>query len=161
MIIELRNIYDYIFHMSLKEKQVKCLPLFRETMYKGYMTLYTLLGFFMDGLPFMYREVSPTKEKLLAELDKTIKSLQIEEDSQTFAFESLPIKEIYQKDIVLREKFEFFGEENPQRGRLLYDLILPFNNKKPPTARCFKKEELPDFYKSEVYRRDPRRGPPF
>lgn len=149
---ELRKPVTFIFLLLSKEKQVKCLGLFEETMRKGYVLLAALETFFFGGLPSLDEGVSPTKGELLDGLRKTIDSLQIEEDRQTFAFRSLSIEKIYDKYIVLKRKFEFFGDDSStwsptQKGRLFYDLILPFNNKKPKTGRCFKKEELPKFYR--------------
>lgn len=140
--------------MLSKEKQVKCLSLFKETMKRGFFLLFNLNPFYNDRLQFLTEKdgVKPTKGELLAELKKTIEGLQIEEDSQTFAFRSHSIDEIYEKHMVLKEKFEFIREDSDvfqptQRSRLFYDLILPFNNRKPAVGRCFKSEELPQFYK--------------
>lgn len=142
---ELSPVLEFIFRMLSEEKQVKCLPLFEETMKRGYITLATLEAFFLGRLPFLNEGVSSTKSEVLAELDKSIKGLKIK-DGQTFAFRWLPIEKLYSKHFVLKGKFEFFGEKSPQRGRLFYDLILPFNNREPPIGRCFEKEELPLFY---------------
>ena len=120
-------------------------------MFGGFFLIFSIDPFFNDHLQPFDKVVKPTKPELLAELVKTINSLQIEEDSQTFAFRSFPIEEIYNKHIVLKNKFEFLSEDSPigrpKRSRLFYDLILPFNNRKPPSGRCFEPKELPAFYR--------------
>lgn len=149
---ELGGIFSYITRMSSDEKQVKCLHSFRETMKRGYFFLVTLETFSKNRLQILDDSMLPTRRNLLAELDKTINSLQIEEDSQEFAFRPLCIEEIYDKHIVLKGNFEILQEDSPtghptQRGRLFYDLILPFHNKKSSTGLCFETKNLPIFYR--------------
>lgn len=144
------SIYEMWFR---EEKEVKCLDSFKETMLRGVYLLYSLGPFLEGRLTFIDGTGKPNNDELLAELKKTIEGLQIEEDSQTFAFRSHPIDKIYNKHIVLRGNFEFEKEVSDvyrQRGRLFYDLILPFNNRNPPGGRCFQSEELPAFYRTKL-----------
>lgn len=149
---ELSGILNTTVTIWLKEGQVKCLRLFKKRMSRGINLLYSLDPFFYDHLQPLYRNVKPAKGELLAELKKTIDSLQIDENSQEFAFRYYSLSEIYNKRIVLKGKFEFIREDSSswsptQRGRLFYDLILPFEKRTPPTGRCFETKELPKFYR--------------
>lgn len=150
--IEVQILFDFIKQLSLKERSVECLRSFKETMSKGLYHLWNFDPFFRHHLQDVERGVKPTKDELKAELRKTIDGLQIEKDSQTFAFRNQPFDRIYDMRFVQKGKFEFRWEDSPigqpmQRGLLLYDLILPFNSKKALSGRCFETKELPRFYR--------------
>lgn len=143
--------YD-LRRISKDERQPMCLFRFENVVEEGLSFIYSLEPFFRDILQFIEQDVKPTRDELLKELKKTIKSLKIDQTSQTFAFGSESVEEIYYKPIVLKRKFEFLKEDSKKplperRGRLFYDLILPFNNKKHLNRRCIKSDDLPSFYR--------------
>ena len=139
-------LWKTLFRIWESEETQGCIRTLTQVTDKSRVLLTNLKHLFWD-------QIGKTGE-MLKQAEKALKHLKIDEDNQMLAFRGGYAGEVAFSEVFAKGKFELLKRSllpfrRGQKGRLHYDMILPFYTKKPAKGPCVSSSYLPLFYKNK------------